>query len=614
MNFKGLYFLTINLLLLTAFTGLNAQTNYYTAQNGDWKNASTWAGNNKPGSWVSQNDTVFIDHNVELKKNLGLAGVVTVSSGNSISGNADISIQSTATIISDGVIDIKKMNIWGGKLASTGDVEVSHGIQSTSSSYMQIDGTLISGSHINLDSSSTLIIGSNLNANGKLTFNDNSDVTIHGNLFVSGETSLNTSSSLKISDSSSFNSHVTVGLNSVLQTDGAGSLDGNLTINGGDLTIGDSFIIHNHTTINGGSDISITNNGSLTTQGNVTLNSAGAIINNNGNITTNGNFSNGGTVNNNGSWEANDSFINDWGGTFTNNNDLIANDGIQNKNLFTNNGSIDSQNDFINDWSTEFANNGTFFITGNASNNGLINGAGNLLIDGFLDNSNGNINGCGYICHPDGQTDPTTGNGNSKGSKGNIDSSVQICGATDDDPLPVEFVKFEAIPLNNDAVKLNWATASEINNEHFTVQRSVKDDDFQDINIISGAGNANELITYTYTDKNAPKGQTLYYRIKQTDYDGTISYSRIIDVNNNQKPISRVFPNPAPQGETVTIQSSANNITIHVYNLKGKKVFSKNLKQNEIKIPTTNLNPGIYFVRTENMHRSGSSTQKLIIR
>jgi hypothetical protein len=97
------------------------------------------------------------------------------------------------------------------------------------------------------------------------------------------------------------------------------------------------------------------------------------------------------------------------------------------------------------------------------------------------------------------------------------------------EPLPITLIDFQA---NEDdgAVYLNWTTASEINNDYFTVERSSDAIEFTDILRQNGAGNSATILNYTDIDLEPLRGVS-YYRLKQTDFDGTESFSNAIAVN-----------------------------------------------------------------------------------
>jgi uncharacterized protein YaiE (UPF0345 family) len=96
-------------------------------------------------------------------------------------------------------------------------------------------------------------------------------------------------------------------------------------------------------------------------------------------------------------------------------------------------------------------------------------------------------------------------------------------------PLPVSWLSFSALCTQN-RVSINWSTASETNNAGFTIQRSFDAEEFTDIGFVAGNGTTPLLHSYAYTDITAPTG-IIYYRLKQTDYNGSIDYSPLVVLN-----------------------------------------------------------------------------------
>jgi hypothetical protein len=90
--------------------------------------------------------------------------------------------------------------------------------------------------------------------------------------------------------------------------------------------------------------------------------------------------------------------------------------------------------------------------------------------------------------------------------------------------LPIELVSFDAGKNEEQRVTLTWVTASEINNNFFTIERSKNGFDFVPILNIPGAGNSTSTLHYSIEDENPLEGDN-YYRLKQTDYDGAFTYS-----------------------------------------------------------------------------------------
>lgn len=112
-------------------------------------------------------------------------------------------------------------------------------------------------------------------------------------------------------------------------------------------------------------------------------------------------------------------------------------------------------------------------------------------------------------------------------------------------PLPVELVSFDAIADHTKReVDLVWTTASEINNAYFTIEKSVDGMDWRLVGHVDGAGNSNELKNYKLLDP-APSEGLSYYRLKQTDYDGTETLEGIRSVNFAPNVVFKVYPNPS---------------------------------------------------------------------
>jgi|GEM_PF-2774377 len=112
------------------------------------------------------------------------------------------------------------------------------------------------------------------------------------------------------------------------------------------------------------------------------------------------------------------------------------------------------------------------------------------------------------------------------------------------DPLPVELLYFKAGVDPPGMVLLTWATASEINNDYFTVEKSGDRKNFSTIETVKGAGNSTVTVKYSCTDE-LPLPGVNYYRLKQTDYNGKSEYAgeAAIDINPGLT-VTELYPNP----------------------------------------------------------------------
>ncbi|HSZ71419.1 MAG TPA: T9SS type A sorting domain-containing protein [Cytophagaceae bacterium] len=152
--------------------------------------------------------------------------------------------------------------------------------------------------------------------------------------------------------------------------------------------------------------------------------------------------------------------------------------------------------------------------------------------------------------------------------------------------LPVSLLYFRAYLKTPGTALLQWSTASEINNDHFTLQRSTDGIHFTDMARIGGAGNTNSVSLYNYIDNEALSG-TSYYRLKQTDFDGKYSYSNIakIDDTSFDHFSLSLYPNPTTSGTSVFLDifgSEVNiKIPVSIYDMLGRLVYTNSLLSDE---------------------------------
>lgn len=168
--------------------------------------------------------------------------------------------------------------------------------------------------------------------------------------------------------------------------------------------------------------------------------------------------------------------------------------------------------------------------------------------------------------------------------------------------LPIELLYLNVILDRNGQVTLNWQTASEVNNDFFTIERSDDAINWTEIQQLKGAGNSKTQLNYTAVD--VPWiSETIYYRLKQTDYDGKFSYSSIQSVSLKTNEITQplLYPNPAENMVTITIRASE-RAQLKIYNILGQDVTAQT---SEIEYTETshllnleNLIPGMYFIQT----------------
>jgi len=105
--------------------------------------------------------------------------------------------------------------------------------------------------------------------------------------------------------------------------------------------------------------------------------------------------------------------------------------------------------------------------------------------------------------------------------------------------LPIELISFEAKMNDNKQVDIFWATASEQNNDFFTIERSTDGLNWEIVTTVAGAGNSINRIDYHAYDARPVSGIS-YYRLKQTDFDGAFEYSYIVSVFNGNEEVQLI--------------------------------------------------------------------------
>lgn len=152
------------------------------------------------------------------------------------------------------------------------------------------------------------------------------------------------------------------------------------------------------------------------------------------------------------------------------------------------------------------------------------------------------------------------------------------------DPLPIELLSFTGEASGNKN-ELKWSVATQFNNDYFTIERSTDTFNWQELANIRGAGSSSQKLDYTCSDPDPSVGT--YYRLSQTDYNGTRKYFDIISVINSAERIL-IFPNPF--NESIVITGIPNPRVIITDGLGYKMEFISN------KINTSSFPAGYYII------------------
>lgn len=196
------------------------------------------------------------------------------------------------------------------------------------------------------------------------------------------------------------------------------------------------------------------------------------------------------------------------------------------------------------------------------------------------------------------------GNGSTSGDAVYTGNSGEIA-------LPVEFVSLSS-DLIDQQVKINWTTATEINNDRFVIERSLTGLDFQEIGYVKAIGNSSQLRDYYFIDRDPPLNKSILYRIKQVDNDGLYTYSNAIStevVTVTNTTLIDHFPNPVRVGGCMFLDyvtaTDIDLLSVSLFDAMGREVIgAKDLYNSSLvkgahnfMFETNGLQQGMYYLR-----------------
>jgi len=173
-------------------------------------------------------------------------------------------------------------------------------------------------------------------------------------------------------------------------------------------------------------------------------------------------------------------------------------------------------------------------------------------------------------------------------------------------PLPIDLVN-NRVQCKDANVEVEWTTNSEVNNDYFSVERSSTGTDFEIVATIDGALNSSETHEYTWVDSNPYHGAS-YYRLSQTDLDGTKEYYPIQVAHCTENNTYSIYPNPFDNVFTLTSKQKG---VIKVYNEIGQMLLNQSIVEGHNLIESVSLDNGIYFI-TISMSNGTTTCEKLI--
>jgi len=178
--------------------------------------------------------------------------------------------------------------------------------------------------------------------------------------------------------------------------------------------------------------------------------------------------------------------------------------------------------------------------------------------------------------------------------------------------LPVELTNWKA-ELIDSYVELSWLTQSERDNDYFAIQRSSDLNFWETIGFQNGAGTTNEIQTYSYSDDATLLG-TNYYRLKQVDFNGKSTYSKVIAIENSAlKDELQLFPNPAKNSVQIKDINAMDIESIRLTNMDGVELRIEAVSTSVgLEINLKEVESGVYLVQTSLVDGSNYTNRLMV--
>lgn len=506
---------------------------------------------------VTNGATLTVNNSVRLQQNALSSSSIVIESGATLNISNSLTISDNRTFIVNGDLNVS------GTVTGGGNLLVQNGGEINSTGNLNVNGVF------NLNGDGKLIIGGTVTVGGgsSLNITTGASMTVNGNFSHSGS-SVVVNGALEITGEVNISQPVHV--YGTLEAGNNVDLTGRLNIHpGGKVIIQKTVTVIDSEYLIVGTSASPPEYADLVIKGNlISQNSGDVSVNRNGRVAVYGDLTANG------------------GGTF-----LRIMDGGQ---VFVN-GSIDmsgGSGNTIDNQNTEVG-----FI-------GLY--VGDTVIfdtwDGFTGatqdpgDQDGNSSSYAFIEDMPGENNPF------------LEWLQQQEDTPVDQMLPVSLLYFKAEKRINQ-VTLTWQTATEIDNDYFTIEKSIDGRYFEVIDYVSGSGSTKTQRTYTWQDMHPVNGLT-YYRLSQTDYDGSTEIIGLEAVVPQDHPSGfSIYPNPVTVGQALTIQGV---IPEHIVLIdpSGKDVFSGTPVSASLPLPA--LKPGLYVLKGISENRV--HTQSILVK
>ncbi len=173
--------------------------------------------------------------------------------------------------------------------------------------------------------------------------------------------------------------------------------------------------------------------------------------------------------------------------------------------------------------------------------------------------------------------------------------------------LPIELLSFDA-KCEDGKVNLNWTTALQKNNDQFIIERTANGADYEFVGAIAGAGNSNEVLSYSFVDTK-PLAGTTYYALKQNGSNGAREQPKLVAVGCSSTTDVTISPNPS--AGTFVIKGATQDDDILITDILGQIIFQSKITGAEMEIDLGNNLSGIYFMQLA--LKSGVTSKKIVL-
>jgi hypothetical protein len=188
-----------------------------------------------------------------------------------------------------------------------------------------------------------------------------------------------------------------------------------------------------------------------------------------------------------------------------------------------------------------------------------------------------------------------------KGSDGNVvGPQYADNGTTGFDPWGVLSVKFQSFYVTRQGtnIQLSWSTSAEVNNAYYAIEKSTDSRTWNQIAQVTGAGTADVVNNYGYTDKSGAAAD-VYYRIREIGTNGANFYSAIRGIHNGNNTVTNIF---SSSNKTITIDFNSDvkdNVSIQLINMSGQVIVRKEFSQASYRliVDAMSAGSGVYAVR-----------------